>query len=156
VQADGGPAGKPPTLQLIQRASHTMPVVTPAQEQCGAFLERMRCFSDSVGVLIDTMSKVIIHCILPPSAVEHALQNGDVVEAQKLKALGIRNRIEAEVGAAASARCIPEPNRFSHPTASRVPARRVPQAKSERGEAADHGGGRGGANPPPPTLPFPF
>ena len=122
MQADGGPAGKPPTLQLIQRASHTLPVVTPAQEQCGAFLERMRCFSDSVGVLIDTMSKVI-PCVLPPSAVEHALQNGDVVEAQKLKALGIRNRIEAEVGAPCSPQPYPTqpnptlplltPNRFS-------------------------------------------
>ncbi len=30
-------------------------------------------------------------------------QNGDVVEAQKLKALGIRNRIEAEIGDAAAA-----------------------------------------------------
>jgi hypothetical protein len=36
-------------------------------------------------------------------AADAALQNGDVVEAQKLKALGIRNSIEAEIGAAAAA-----------------------------------------------------
>ena len=37
------------------------------------------------------------------NAADAALQNGDVVEAQKLKALGIRNSIEAEIGAVAAA-----------------------------------------------------
>ena len=103
----------------------------------------MRCFSDSVGVPIDTMSKVI-SCILPPSAVELALQNGDVAEGARYPQ---QDRGGSQCGRL-RAPCI------SQPLLTFLPQRT--QAKSERGEAAGRGGGRGGATslpPLPPSLP---